>query len=352
MSGKTSTKKKEDAPFDLEQHFILRMPPGPAMALRRDIQSGSMALKDKLFIDFHPDSRLGQVRYGGDVFNAKLVDLPTITETLKTTDRKTFYKCADICQLMIATTEDEPEPEMPELSKKKEEKKYMWNHGLTPSLKNARKKRFRKILKRKNVEEWPDIEKEVKRLFRTDNEAVDVKWEVVTEEEEEDKQVVTESGQTQGAGGSVGAGLSQERKLQLATHDIFGEVSSSDEEEDEKEVNIMDVDEDSNSQFMPNLSGRSSSMMHSMDEDSMQGGLSQLTSTLQEDTMDLENKLSDLGMELSELRQQRESYEEQLEEIDNADVRERIQSALEDLQQQENRKQEEYNILASMLGKT
>ena len=31
--------------------------------------------------------------------------------------------------------------------------------------------------------EMPDIEKEVKRLFRMDNEAIDVKWEVVIEEE-------------------------------------------------------------------------------------------------------------------------------------------------------------------------
>ena len=32
----------------------------------------------------------------------------------------------------------------------------------------------------------PDIEKEVKRLFRMDNEAIDLKWEVVIEEEKPD----------------------------------------------------------------------------------------------------------------------------------------------------------------------
>jgi len=31
--------------------------------------------------------------------------------------------------------------------------------------------------------EQPDIEKEVKRLFRTDAEAINVKWEVITEED-------------------------------------------------------------------------------------------------------------------------------------------------------------------------
>ena len=49
-------------------------------------------------------------------------------------------------------------------------------------MKNCRKRRFRKTLKKKYVEA-PEIEKEVKRLLRVDYEAVSVKWEVITEEE-------------------------------------------------------------------------------------------------------------------------------------------------------------------------
>ena len=49
-------------------------------------------------------------------------------------------------------------------------------------IKNCRKRRFRKTLKKKYVEA-PEIEKEVKRLLRVDYEAVSVKWEVITEEE-------------------------------------------------------------------------------------------------------------------------------------------------------------------------
>ena len=44
------------------------------------------------------------------------VDLPTIIESQKTIDRKTFYKTADICQLLICK-EGEPsedEEESPE----------------------------------------------------------------------------------------------------------------------------------------------------------------------------------------------------------------------------------------------
>ena len=38
-------------------------------------------------------------------------------------------------------------------------------------------------MKKKHCLDEPEIEKEVKRLFRTDNEAVDVKWQLLTEEE-------------------------------------------------------------------------------------------------------------------------------------------------------------------------
>ncbi len=60
----------------------------------------------------------------------------------------------------------------------KVEKKYLYPHGVCPPLKNCRKRRFRKVL-RKNYVEAPEIEKEVRHLLRIDNEAVDVKWELV-----------------------------------------------------------------------------------------------------------------------------------------------------------------------------
>lgn len=42
----------------------------------------------------------------------------------------------------------------------KVDKKYLWPHGITPPLKNVRKRRFRKTLRKKYVEA-PEIEKEV-----------------------------------------------------------------------------------------------------------------------------------------------------------------------------------------------
>ena len=42
------------------------------MALRHDVQSGAMNLKDKLAIELQPDMRHGKVIYGGEVLNAKV----------------------------------------------------------------------------------------------------------------------------------------------------------------------------------------------------------------------------------------------------------------------------------------
>jgi len=51
---------------------------GPAMALRNDVQSGAMNLKEKLSIELASDARRGKVTYGGHLFNAKVSNMLTI----------------------------------------------------------------------------------------------------------------------------------------------------------------------------------------------------------------------------------------------------------------------------------
>ena len=183
----------DTVPVELENQFILRIPTEPASALREAIRSGASNLKERLFIQLEPDKvsnpqhlRRGHVQFDGWNFTCRLMDLPTIIEAHKTIDKKTFYKTADICQLVICKEEEDFDEEESPLKKKKDpnkvDKKYLYPHGIVPPLKNCRKRRFRKTLKKKYVEA-PEIEKEVKRLLRVDNEAVSVKWEVITEEE-------------------------------------------------------------------------------------------------------------------------------------------------------------------------
>jgi len=195
-SFRMNDKPMEGPPVELENQFILKLPPEPAIALREAIRSGASNLKERLFIQLEPDKasnnqylRAGHVQFDGWNFTSKLVDMPTILETHKTIDSKTMYKTADISQMLICKegedSQEEEEVNSP-LRKKKDpnkvDKKFLWPHGMAPPLKNCRKRRFRKTLRKKYVEA-PEIEKEVKRLLRVDNEAVSVKWEVITEEE-------------------------------------------------------------------------------------------------------------------------------------------------------------------------
>lgn len=50
---------------------------------------------------FLADGRHGIVRVDRVPLACKLVDLPCILESLKTVDKKTFYKTADICQVRL-----------------------------------------------------------------------------------------------------------------------------------------------------------------------------------------------------------------------------------------------------------
>jgi len=195
-SFRMSEKPLDGPPVELENQFVLRLPSEPSLALREAIKSGASNLKERLFIQLEPDKssntqylRRGHVQFDGWNFTSRLVDLPTVMESHKTIDNKTFYKTADICQLLICKEgedfDDEEDNNSPVKKKKdpnKVDKKYLYPHGIGPPLKNCRKRRFRKTLRKKYVEA-PEIEKEVKRLLRVDNEAVSVKWEVITEEE-------------------------------------------------------------------------------------------------------------------------------------------------------------------------
>ncbi|KAH8295362.1 hypothetical protein KR018_010413 [Drosophila ironensis] len=184
--GKQPEYKLREDGVELESQFIMRVPKELADTVHEAISAGN--IKDRLTIKLDQDLRYGEVRLDEQMLYAKLVDLPTVVESYKTIDNKSFYKSADICQLLICKEEpeDETEKESPNKNKKKDpnkvDKKYLWPHGITPPCKNVRKRRFRKTLKKKNVEA-PEIEKEVKHLLRIDNEAVRVEYEIINEED-------------------------------------------------------------------------------------------------------------------------------------------------------------------------
>lgn len=230
--------------------------------LREAIRNNSN-LKDRLNIKIENDMRHGEVRVDHWLMTAKVVDLPTIVESLKTIDGKSFYKTADICQMLLCKEDDDQtttDEESPQKTKKKDpnkvDKKYLWPHGITPPTKNVRKRRFRKTLKKKYVEA-PEIEKEVKRLLRIDNDAGSVKWEVINEDDENkvNKGTVVKKEPPEAP---------TSPNPNVAEHDIFGgAVSDSDEEE--AHLNVLELDENSQNSVDSRLTDSNSVMNNSTD---------------------------------------------------------------------------------------
>lgn len=236
-------KREYEYPIQLESQFIIRLPQEPAKVLSELIKSGEN-LKNRLRIQINDDSRHGELRLDHWLLHAKIVDLPTIVESWKTIDRKSLYKSADICQMMICKEELDvtTDEETPIKNKKKDplkvDKKYLWPHGITPPTKNVRRRRFRKTL-RKKCAESPEIEKEVKRLLRADNDAVSFTWEVVKDEDEqvnknEPTDLITHKENNVKIESHKSVNVSKETSK---VEDIFGDALSDSDVEDEN-VNV------------------------------------------------------------------------------------------------------------------
>lgn len=276
---------------------------------------------------------------------------------------------------------DEPEhpsaeEESPNKNKKKDpnkvDKKYLHPHGVTPPCKNIRRKRFRKTLKKKNVD-LPEIEKEVKRLLRIDNDASNVKWEIINEEDENDKgmskdnqnsnQDMVSEEKSKHQSPHISLSDSNIVRRDVAQHDIFGgEVSSSDEETN---INVMDdIDEnshisaddsrlsDSNSNFqstsfdynkynIPNMRKGTGNNFDNMNENSMSYERDSKEYFGQDNRHDndepqlskenIQARIEELRQELIDLRTQRVQKEQEISSIQNQTLRQRLQDTLDNL---------------------
>ncbi|NXT93866.1 TAF7 factor, partial [Anhinga rufa] len=362
------SKNKDDAPHELESQFVLRLPPEYASTVRRAVQSGNVNLKDRLTIELHADGRHGIVRVDRVPLAAKLVDLPCIIESLKTIDKKTFYKTADICQMLVCTVDGDLYPPLeeqtvstdPKANKKKDkdrEKKFIWNHGITLPLKNVRKRRFRKTAKKKYIES-PDVEKEVKRLLSTDAEAVSVRillgeiqlkwgpghacWEVIAEDET--KEVDNHGSLTSldisspgMSGHKQGHGSSEHDELR----EIFNDISSSSEDEDERDhhddedLNIMDTEEDLERQLQDKLN-------ESDGQQQDNEGSNQIV-------MGIQKQIDNLKSKLQETQDRRKRQEDLIMKVENLALKTRLQAVLDEFKQQEEREKQQMTSLQEQL---
>lgn len=322
-SLKTKVKiKPSHAIFELENQFILRIPEDYGQKVKDDIDSGT--LKDKLRIELHDNSRYGAVRYGDTTFSAKLVNLPCATESWKTLDRKSFWKTADVAQMLLckeeedsneSSSEEEETKNLDPFKKQQTMKKFLYPHGITPPLKNVRKKRFRKTAKKKYIEA-PEIEKEVKRLLRADISAVDVTYEVL---QDEDKQEDARSNASDIDVGNMSPQNFNEESMQSPisyaenedSNAILPDISSSEEEMDM-------IDDFANSSHLS------------------KGSLSDLMMTgASQESEEVAQRLAELQGLLVDVQAKRAEQESRVENASNPFLKQRFQAALDGLLQKE-----------------
>ncbi|CAH0716031.1 unnamed protein product, partial [Brenthis ino] len=398
-------KRKVEYLVELESQFIMRLPEEPSKVLRELLRSGEN-IKNRLTIQIENDMRNGEVRFDHWLMHAKIVDLPTITESLKTIDNKSFYKTADICQMMICKEEPDQTPseeESPAKNKKKDpykvDKKFLYPHGVTPPTKNVRKRRFRKTLKKKYVEA-PEIEKEVKRLLRADNEAESSTYEVIKEEDEQynkpepiptptttttrkpEKKPKAERNSKKETVTSAKAS-SQEPSNVV---DIFGGAVSDSDVEDDKDNIKVELEDSRLSAYDSRLSDNSSvvgigemqrrdpypiefeSQMfhaHSSKKSNRSRAVTPATSTVtrsgglssEDDSEypsrdmskdDMSLKIEQLRTELEELKQRRQRTQHEIAGMENLALRQRFQDILHTLNQDVMYKEMEYQGLITL----
>ncbi|KAJ1034062.1 hypothetical protein NDA18_000934 [Ustilago nuda] len=164
-----------------EEQLIFRMPEGPECdKLREAIQKRQLG--DDVWFKFK-DSRRAVVHVGDSLFSAKLVDLPTITESHKTLDNRQFFKVGDIAQMLVVEGKiaDESQASASGGGKGFNIDDFIYPHGITPPMHWARKRRFRKRAARRTIE---TVEKEVERLLKADKKADQVEYELIDAAEE------------------------------------------------------------------------------------------------------------------------------------------------------------------------
>ncbi|KAI8343354.1 TAFII55 protein conserved region-domain-containing protein [Chlamydoabsidia padenii] len=178
VAGMGSEDEEEPEPT-IEEHLILRLPEGE-MCDKLHEYVKKREIPEDIKLNFK-DNRRGYFYFDGQRHDLTLVDLPTIIESQKTLDKKQFYKIADISQMLVVDGATLDTPMTQQVNGRHQTDPYMYPHGLTPPLKYVRKRRFRKKLSKRAIEE---VEREVERLLEVDATAEDVSYEVFDGREE------------------------------------------------------------------------------------------------------------------------------------------------------------------------
>jgi transcription initiation factor TFIID subunit 7 len=177
----------------IEEEFVLRMVSGnDAEYLRQMIIDKKIGLPkgpphhgaDIQMKFFQGEGRRAAITIRKNVYAATMVDLPTVIEGMKSWDKRNWLKSGDICQMLwvFAQVKKEEEAKTIPLPPMIDPKTHQFPHGLTPPMQYARRNRFRSRLHKTQIEE---VEAEVDRLLKADEEAVETIAAYIDPDEEE-----------------------------------------------------------------------------------------------------------------------------------------------------------------------
>ena len=155
----------DDEPLAVEEHFILRVPPTVAPQLTE--QLANKAVGPDVWFKF-VDSRRALFHAGETTYRAKLVDLPTLTESQRLTGNGgQTIKVADIHQMLVVEDPIEDETRLT-ADRGFNIEDFIYPHGITPPLQHVRKRRFRKRVNNRTIEV---VEQAVEKLLEADSNA-------------------------------------------------------------------------------------------------------------------------------------------------------------------------------------
>ncbi|KAI1329657.1 hypothetical protein F5Y16DRAFT_365865 [Xylariaceae sp. FL0255] len=172
-----------------ETNFVLRvLGDEPSQYLKKALADGTIG-QPKLnggadfsvqFVD--GKERRAMVTVNGIHYAAVLVQLPTITEAMKTWDRKALMKNSDVTEMLIcyAVVKNEQEARAAPLPSMVTKNDLKWPHGITPPMHDAPNRRFRKTLSEKQWERTQDI---VAKLLADDAAADEVRTELIIDDD-------------------------------------------------------------------------------------------------------------------------------------------------------------------------
>ncbi|KAL1840640.1 hypothetical protein VTJ49DRAFT_248 [Mycothermus thermophilus] len=236
--GEGYDSEAEDREVDpvIEEQFLFRMLPGEHCEYVRQMinarligvppSQGGAEFSMKWLDD---EGRRAAVTVKGQMFAAILLDLPTITEGMKTWDKKSMVKSADICQMLLvfAPVANEEEARTAPLPKAVEHG-HRWPHGITPPMHDARNRRFRKRLSKLEIK---NKEAEVERLLASDREAVSTRVEWIDNRRRQDTVDEDEEGED------------SEEDAEGEVDDYFGNAVASQRQPEEEEEEDLELDD-------------------------------------------------------------------------------------------------------------